>query len=100
MKNPAAIDLLEKNIECVDYEYLSRNPAAMNLLEKNKDNIDKWKALYLFTNPSIFIYDYEAMSASRSALREEIIRAALHPKRVAYYLSTGVVLDDIYAAFI
>ena len=49
--NPAAIELLETNIDKIFWINLSRNPAAIHLLEANQHKID-W---YNFSkNPAIF----------------------------------------------
>lgn len=49
--NPAAIELLEANIDKIYWINLSRNPAAIHLLEANQSKID-W---YNFSkNPAIF----------------------------------------------
>lgn len=101
--NPSAIHILEKYENIISFSGLILgNPAAIDLLEKNINKVI-YKSCFsscLFSNPGIFVYDYEGMTASRSELREEIIRAALHPKRIDYYLSTGADLDDIYFALV
>jgi hypothetical protein len=42
--NPAAIHLLEKNLDKIGWYFLSKNTAAIHLLEKNLDKID-WYCL-------------------------------------------------------
>jgi len=67
------------NYEYINWSQLSKNESAIELLKKNQDKID-W---YMFSkNPSIFTYDYEKMQNSNLELKEEIIAAALHPKRI------------------
>jgi hypothetical protein len=44
-----AIHLLEKNLDKINWYYLSGNPAAIHILEKNPDKIN-WKSLS--TNPA------------------------------------------------
>jgi hypothetical protein len=90
--NPAAIGLLERNQDKICWVYLSLNPAAIGLLERNKDKIE-WSALSL--NPGIFVYDYAAMRSVNVALKEEIIRAAWHPRRVLAALESGMDVDDL-----
>jgi hypothetical protein len=50
-ENPAAIHILEKNLDKVDWMWLSRNPAAIHILEKNLEKVD-WNGLS--GNPNIF----------------------------------------------
>jgi len=40
--NPAAIHLLEENLDEISWGSLSENPAAIHLLEKNLDKVDWW----------------------------------------------------------
>jgi hypothetical protein len=58
---------------------LSNNPNAIEIL-KNNQHLIHW---YSFSqNPSIFVYDYEEMKKTKEDLNEEVIAAALHPKRI------------------
>jgi len=41
----------------------------------------------LMSNPYIFTYDYEAMKQTKADLNEEVIAAALHPKRIFRLIS-------------
>jgi len=41
----------------------------------------------LMSNPHIFTYDYEAMKQTKADLNEEVIAAALHPKRIFRLIS-------------
>ncbi len=52
--NTAAIHILEANLDKVDWASLSRNPAAIHILEANLDKIVWWN---LSTNPNIFMLD-------------------------------------------
>ena len=47
--NPNAIHILEKNLDKIDWYWLSRNPNAIHLLEKNPDKIH-WFMLSLNPN--------------------------------------------------
>jgi hypothetical protein len=77
--NENAIELLKENQDKINWYMLSKNPNAIQLLQENPDKIN-W---YMFSkNPSIFTYDYEKMQNSNLELKEEIIAAALHPKRI------------------
>jgi hypothetical protein len=51
--NPAAIHLLERNLDKVDWYFLSRNPAAIPLLERNVDKIE-WEALCHNQSPGAY----------------------------------------------
>ena len=63
--NPAAIQLLEEDLDYISWHSLSSNPAAIHLLEKNLDKIE-WDSLSL--NPAIFV---------KSKKREELLRVLL-----------------------
>ena len=77
--NPAAIHLLEQNLDKVDWSWLSRNPAAIHLLERHQDKIDWY---IIAKNPSIFEEDYRTLCKKRSdLLREELMARTWHPKR-------------------
>ena len=39
-QNPAAIHLLEENLDKVSWSSLSRNPAAIHILEQNLDKVN------------------------------------------------------------
>ena len=39
-KNPAAIHILEQNLDKIDWDWLSLNPAAIHILEQNPDKIN------------------------------------------------------------
>ena len=52
----------------------------------------------LSLNPSIFIYDYEKMRNSNQDLKEEIIAAALNPKRI-FRLLEIYDKDEVYNAY-
>ena len=51
--NPAAIELLEQNLDRVNWETLSTNPAAIKILEQNPSYID-WLRLATNKNPNAF----------------------------------------------
>ena len=81
LNNPAAIHIIEKNLDKVDWSFLSSIPDAIHILEKNLDKID-WASLS--QNPSIFILDTNAMRKQiDNGFAEELIARALHPKRLA-----------------
>ena len=63
-------------------------PAAIHLLEKNQDCINWWD---LSTNPSIFVYDYEEMKRIRGPLLEELIRERLNPKNLGKFEAWGLI---------
>jgi hypothetical protein len=71
---------------------LSINPNAINLLEKNIDKIDWY---YLSQNPNIFELDNIEMSENRiKIILEELIKNVWHPKRIIKYLELGGNKDD------
>jgi predicted HAD superfamily phosphohydrolase len=78
-KNEKVIELLKENREKINWNMLSMNPNAIDILKQNVDRIN-WNLLS--SNSSIFTYDYEKMRNSNQNLKEEIIAAALNPKRI------------------
>ena len=52
--NPTAIHILEKNLDKVNWMQLSSNPAAIHILEQNLDKVD-WRGLVW--NPNIYVVD-------------------------------------------
>ena len=38
--NPNAIELIEKNLDKINWKYLAQNPSAIELLEENLDKIE------------------------------------------------------------
>ena len=91
-RNPSALPLLERYPENIIWYNLCNHSWAIDLIEKNQDRI-YWPALS--NNPAIFVYDYTAMRESYKVLKEEIIKAAWHPKRVTKWLEHGMDLDDL-----
>ena len=81
--NPAAIDILEKNIDKINWTNLSSNPAAIGILEKNIDKIN-WSNLS--DNPNIFKikYNYSIISKEFEPLKEELCKLFYHPKRIDF----------------
>lgn len=65
-------------------------------LEKNQDRI-YWRELAC--NPSIFTYNYDVMKSRNINLKEEIIEAALHPKRIFRDVKTYDDLEEIYHCY-
>jgi hypothetical protein len=91
--NTSAIELIKRNLNRINWRLLSTNPAAIDLLEKYKNHINYTE---LSMNPAIFEFDYVRMAHHRmSVIEEELISAALHPKRIEYWLNNGVSMDDI-----
>jgi hypothetical protein len=64
----------------------------MDLLEKNIDKIN-WSRLS--RNPNIFTYDYKQMKENKKYLHEELISIVFHPSRISYYLSLGYDIDNL-----
>ena len=91
--NTSAIELIKRNLNRINWRLLSMNPAAIDLLEQHKRHINYTE---LSLNPAIFEYDYRRMAHHRmSIIEEELIAAALHPRRIEYWLNNGVSMDDI-----
>ena len=85
IKNPNAIQLLERNQNKIDWSNLSGNQNAIHLLELNQGRID-WNIIQ--QNPSIFEVDYEFLKERISFYKEELIQKCFHPKRLFYYLDS------------
>jgi hypothetical protein len=81
--NPAAIHLLEKNIEKIDWSTLSLNPAAIHLLKQHPERIN-WSNLS--KNPAIFEYDYKNMN---QPFTEELMANRFHPKYIQMFEEWG-----------
>ena len=64
----------------------------MELLEKHREKIN---VFFLFSNPSIFEFDYAAIERRISPFKEELIAAATHPRRIQRLLDLGVDIDNI-----
>jgi hypothetical protein len=82
MRNPEAVQLLEKNLDAhVNWNAISANPAAIHIIEKNQDKIN-WD--WLSQNPAIFVLDRDAMRQQiDNGFAEEIIATVLHPRHFA-----------------
>ena len=104
-RNPNAISILEKNLDKLDWYYLSRNPNAISILEKNQDKI-RWDGLsenpnaisileqnqdkidwFIFPyNRAISKLNYQWLQERMDIIREDLMKAVFHPKRLEYYL--------------
>jgi len=85
--NPNAIHLLEKNLDKVDWVRLSMNPNAIPILDKNLDKVD-WA--YLSENPNIFGYDYKAMKDKMfSGIMEDLMKNRFHPRNIRKWKGWG-----------
>jgi hypothetical protein len=79
-------------LDLIGWDLLCANPNAMHILEKNQDKIDYF---WLSCNPNIFTYDYEKMHQSHRELKEELMKEAWRPSRVAKWLEQDVDLEDL-----
>ena len=70
---------------------LSQNPNAIEILEAYQDKID-WDIIW--SNPSIFTYDYEQMKENKTDLHRDLIEYLYHPIRVAKYLVMHDNIDE------
>ena len=84
--NPAAIHLLEANLDRISWYELSENPAAIHLLMQHPEKIH-WP--WFSRNPAIFTYDYDAMRTSRTGLHEELIQNRFHPQNIRKFKDWG-----------
>ena len=89
--NMNAIFILENNLEKIKWNMMSSNINAISMLEKNQDKID-WKKLS--NNPNIFCCDYDYYKKRMDIHREELMKKVFHPRRLAYYLELGYELFD------
>ena len=89
-----AIELIsQRSPDSIYWPYLSSNPTAIDFLEKNQEHVNWY---YLSLNPAIFRYNYEKMTKTRNELlQEELMAVSLHPSRISYWLSEGVLLSEI-----
>jgi len=76
---------------------LSMNPNAIPILEKNLDKVD-WA--YLSENPNIFGYDYKAIKDkmfSNGGIKEDLVKNRFHPRNIRKWKGWGQcdVCDDL-----
>ena len=81
--NPNAISILENNIDKIDWYQLCKNPNAISILEHNVKKIN-WDALSC--NPGINKLNYQWLKERMDIIREDLMKAVFHPKRLEYYL--------------
>jgi hypothetical protein len=90
--NPNAIELLKANQDKINWEKLSANPNAIDLLRSNPDKIH----ISIYSNPSIFTYDYDQIRLNRVELHQELFEELYHISRVIKYLATHDDLSKFY----
>ena len=76
------IDMLDKQI------LINR---SMEFLEKNQDKIS-WD--YLCKNEGINELNYKFLKERMDIIREDLMKAVYHPKRLGYYLELGYDIFD------
>jgi len=84
-----AIDLLEGNIKCINWSWLSynTNPRGLQLFLKYSEQQQLITWSWLASNPALFELDYIAMSKERTkSIEQELLAKALHPIRVGKWL--------------
>jgi hypothetical protein len=64
----------------------------MKILEKNIDKID-WK--YLSKNIVVFQLDYNALKEKSILYKKELIQVALHPSRIQKYLDQLIDREEL-----
>ena len=57
--NPEAIEILEENINKIDWYYILKNPAALHLIKGNEDKIQNIETFFENSNSEIVEYLYE-----------------------------------------
>jgi hypothetical protein len=75
----------------------SLDPNAMDLLEANLDKIN-WHSLS--RNPGIFTYDYEQMKKKRQPITEALAKRDMHYSEILKYLENGGDFEEMYNHFI
>ena len=95
--NSNAIHILEKYPNEIIWNELCRNTSAMNLLKNNQDKIN-W--FILSTNPSIFEIDYSFFEKKTDIFREELIKNRMHPSRIIKYLNEGFDIEEVTELFL
>ena len=96
--NPNAISLLERNLEKVDWFYLSGNPNAIPILEKNLDKVD-WEMLSANPNALHLVarLNTKQMRENCKAFAEELAAYVFHPVRLLRICDAyGLELDEYF----
>ncbi len=90
-QNPAAIRLLEKYPEYINWFHINENPnpEAMRLIESHWKSHANLQWHILSENPNIFTYDYEEMMRSKMRLHEELIQNMFHPDNIEKFGGWG-----------
>ena len=98
-ENPAAISLLKKNINRINWEHLVKNPNAVQIYEDYPEKM--WDYLchtdyenFSVTTP-IFELDYDTIEKRCNIYKEELMQVALHPSRIEQYLQQGISIYDL-----
>lgn len=111
-RNPAAIDILLKNIEHINWSYFSANPMAINVMMEKYPHYIDWHRFSLHVtdyafivkcNPELksiwynpIIFDYKAISKYKmDIIKEELMMKALHPSRIQRLIELGCDIDDL-----
>jgi hypothetical protein len=91
ISNPRVLELADfiKNKEFVFGNEIieASNPGLIQILRENSKNINTVDYLWLSMNPAIFEYDYIGMRESRKTLHGELMAVCWHPRRVAALLA-------------
>ena len=81
--NSNAISLFEKNIDKINWDVLSGNENAISILEKNISKIN-WS--YLCCTGGVNELNYQWLKNRMDIIREDLMKAVYHPRRLEYYL--------------
>jgi hypothetical protein len=81
------------DINKLNWTMLSKNHNAIHLLEKNLDKIN-WR--YLSANPAIFTYDYEKIKnqIEQSGIKDELLAHYYRPENAHKFMERGDVSVD------
>lgn len=90
--NDKAIKLIKDNLDKIngDMSHLfgNINPKAFELIVENKDSITS--LVYLFSNPNIFVYNYEAIKAHmKNTWLTDLLKYWYHPKNMCKWADWG-----------
>ncbi len=81
--NPNAISILEENLDKVNWHWLSENPNAIHILENNVDKID-WDWLLLNPNAIHLLapLNHMAMREKIELFKKELLEYVFNPLRL------------------
>jgi len=93
--NRNAVHILEQHPDKISWSCLSRNPNAGHLLEKNLDKKAQFNWHVMGAYDYIYEIDYKYLEERCNVYKEELIKMAMHPRRIAKYAEDGYDIEDI-----